>query len=396
MALSSFSPNIRPRARELFLWLPLGTTDVAENFRSMRGLEHTASTSRVLNLAALALKHADNPEHLAKPLFLASTLNAAVILKHRLRGNEIGTVSTPHRTATKLIVPFERSDLGLGGRSLFVGDRGWLQSLEELVGVDSDLGRDAGVLEALDELPSLDPFLVREQLKRRGFDIAETHFEISSADLSLMHQFVRSEISKLIALAYKGQTASDASSDRLVGALLSSGHDERLEPLRLTLRLGADTYREGIFAWKGFLYYKWVLNSQWPKLREILSEMMRVKVVGPRDQEQEALVRRMKVRLHGNIERHMKGVADYLRVYDGVFLKLTQDGNGTAFRDFLLSSPEMLVALGEGAGVVNHIASFWRFRFPKNRPLEVNAGELLDILQDFESGLGGDIPAIAA
>jgi hypothetical protein len=30
-----------------------------------------------------------------------------------------------------------------------------------------------------------------------------------------------------------------------------------------------------------------------------------------------------------------------------VFLKLTQDGNGTAFRDFLLSSPEMLVALGE-------------------------------------------------
>lgn len=369
---------------------------MAENFRSMRGLEQTASTSRVLNLAALALKHAGNPEHLAKPLFLAPTLNAAVILKHRLRGDEMGTVSTPHRTATKLIVPFERSDLSLGGRSLFVGDRGWMQSLEELVGVDSDLGRDAGVLEALDELPSLDPFLVREQLKRRGFDIAETHFEISSADLSLMHQFVRSEISKLIALAYKGQTASEASSDRLVGALLSSVHDERLEPLRLTLRLGADTYREGVFAWKGFLYYKWVLNSQWPKLGEVLNEMMRVKVVGPRDQELEALVRQKKVRLHGSIDRHVKAVADYLQVYDGVFLKLTQDGNGTAFRDFLLNSPEMLVALGEGAGVINHIASFWRFRFPKSRPLEVNAGELLDILQDFESGLGSDIPAIAA
>lgn len=58
--------------------------------------------------------------------------------------------------------------------------------------------------------------------------------------------------------------------------------------------------------------------------------------------------------------------------------------------------PKQPPPAGQGAGVVNHIASFWRFRFPKNRPLEVNAGELLDILQDFESGLGGDIPAIAA
>jgi hypothetical protein len=53
---------------------------VAETYRSMRALERTASTSRVLNLAALAVKHADNPEHLAHPLFLAPALNAAVIL----------------------------------------------------------------------------------------------------------------------------------------------------------------------------------------------------------------------------------------------------------------------------------------------------------------------------
>ena len=69
-------------------------------------------------------------------------------------------------------MPFERSDLGLGGRSLFVGERGWMESLQELAGVSHDLGRDAGVLEALDELPSLDPFLLREHMKRRGFEIS--------------------------------------------------------------------------------------------------------------------------------------------------------------------------------------------------------------------------------
>jgi hypothetical protein len=293
-------------------------------------------------------------------------------------------------------VPFERSDLSLGGRSLFVGDRGWMESLQELAGDSFDLSRDSGVLEALDELPSLDPFLLREHIKRRGFEVAETHFEISPGDLATMQQFVGAEISRLIDLAYKGRSSSEANTGRLVEALMSTRNDERLEPLRLTLRLEGDSYREGIFAWKGFLYYKWVLNSLWPKLREVLVELMKVKTAGPRDFEHESLVRTMKVRLHDNIERQVKAVADYLRIYDGVFLELTKDGNATAFRDFLLRSPEMLVALGEGTGVVSHIASFWRFRFPKGKPLEANVGELLDILQDFEAGLGGDATAIAA
>ena len=367
----------------------MGGTALAETYRSMRALEKTASTSRVLNLAALSVKNQGNPEHIAKPFFTAPALNAAVILKHRLRANEVETIHTNSRTATKLLVPFERSDLGLGGRSLFVGERGWMENLQALAGVAHDLGRDAGVLEALDELPSLDPFLLREHMKRRGFDIADTHFEISAGDMDKMQQFVGGEISRLIDLAYKGRSSNEANTSRLVQALLSSRPDERLEPLRLTLRLEGESYREGIFSWKGFLYYKWVLNSLWPKLREVLVELMKVKIVGPRDSEHESLVRATKVRLHDNIERQVRAVADYLRIYDQVYEELTKDGNATAFRDFLLKSPEMLVALGEGAGTISHIASFWRFRFPKNKRLEAHVGELLDILQDFEAGLGG-------
>src|SRR6185437_7148996 len=278
----------------------------------------------------LAVKHANNPEHAAQPLFQAPPLNAAVILKHRLRTNEVGVVFTRHRTATKLIVPLERSDLSLGGRSLFVGDRGWMESLQELAGTSHELGRDAGVLEALDELPSLDPFLLREHMKRRGFEVADTHFEISPGDLEQMQAFVGGEISRLIDLAYQGRTASEANTGRLVEALLSSRNDERLEPLRLTLRLEGESYREGIFAWKGFLYYKWMLNSLWPRLRQVLLELGTVKTTGPRDVELEGLVRALKARLHDSIERQVKAVSDYLRVYDGVFEELTRDGNATA------------------------------------------------------------------
>ena len=218
-------------------------------FRSLRGLEKTASTSRVLNLAALANRNVDNPEHRKSPFFLASTLNGAVIVRHRLRDSERESFDRLRYTATKLIIPFERSDLGLGGRSLFVSERGWLDVFEELRGEAPDLPRDVAVLEAIDELPSLDPFLLREHMKRRGFEISASHFEISAPDLARMQRFVGAEISKLIELAYRDTDGMEGNVARLVEALLSARTDERLEPLRLTLRLEKENYKEGIFAW---------------------------------------------------------------------------------------------------------------------------------------------------
>ena len=359
-------------------------------FRSLRGLEKTASTSRVLNLAALSARNAENAEHEKNPFFVASSLNGAVIVRHRLRDQERESFDRIRYTATKLIIPFERSDLGLGGRSLFVSERGWLDAFEELRGEAPDFSRDVAVLEAIDELPSLDPFLLREHMKRRGFDISPSHFEISAPDLAKMQRFVGTEIAKLIELAYRDTDGQEGNITRLVEALLSARTDDRLEPLRLTLRLEKENYKEGIFAWKGFLYYKWVLNTLWANLRDVFSELGRVRVIGPIDTETAAELELLKNRLRQKMERQVKSVMNYLGVYDEVFSQLTVNGNALAFRDFLLKSPEMFLSLGDGCGLVSHIATYWRYQFPRGRPLAAHAMQLMDILQDFELSLGTD------
>jgi hypothetical protein len=363
-------------------------------YRSLRGLEKTASTSRVLNLAALAVRHAGNPEHLDAPLFKSLVLNGSVVLKHRLRADEGDLFDSLRRTATKIIVPFDRADLALGGRAVFVGEKGWLPMLTELRGGAEDMTRDIEILEAIDQLPSLDPFLLREHMKRRGFEVSPTHFDISPADAQKMQRFVGGEIARLIALAYGG-TGSGGATNRLVEALLSSKTDERLEPLRLTLQLEGESYREGIFSWKGFLYYKWVLNSLWQKLKDMLTEVMKLRVIGPRDRELMVLIDEAKLRLRGAMEAQVKVVMSFLKAYDAVFAKLT-DGDAVAFRDFLLVSPEMFVALGERAGTLSHVATFWRYRFPQGKPLTAPMGDILELLQDFEAQLGAELPLRSA
>jgi len=357
-------------------------------FRSLRGLEKTASTSRVLNLAALAARNDGNVEHEKNPFFLAASLNGAVIVRHRLRDAERESFDRLRYTATKLIIPFERSDLGLGGRSLFVSETGWLDSFEELRGDFPDFSRDVAVLEAIDELPSLDPFLLREHMRRRGFDISPSHFEISAPDLAKMQRFVGTEIAKLIELAYRDSEGQEGNVTRLVEALLSARTDDRLEPLRLTLRLAKENYKEGIFAWKGFLYYKWVINTLWANLRDVFAELGKVRVIGPIDIETARELEQLKHRLRQKMERQVKSVMNHLNVYDEVFAQLTVEGNALAFRDFLLKSPDMFLALGDGCGLVSHIATYWRYQFPRGKPLAANVVQLMDTLQDFELSLG--------
>src|SRR6201996_4401947 len=76
-------------------------------------------------------------------------------------------------------------------------------------------------------------------------------------------------MSKLVDLAGGNETASR----RLVTALLSNQINEKLEPLRLTLGLTGNDFREGVFSWRGFLYYKWSMGKFWPDVMGVLREI---------------------------------------------------------------------------------------------------------------------------
>jgi len=353
-------------------------------FRNLAALQRTASTSRVLNLCAVEATESDDPDYRRKPFFHNKVLNGCVILKHRLRADESYVFDSFKQTATKIIIPFERSDLKLGGRSLFVGQRGWADTVREVCNETPEMNRDLDVLERLDELPSLDPFLLREHLKRRGHEIARCYFNISSADLSSMLTYAGQEIARLIDKAYPEGGSSN--SQRLAEALLNSSTDERLEPLRLTLKLEGDAYREGVFCWKGFLFYKWSLASMMPGLKRVVDELPTLRATGNNDPAGVSYMNGARARLQRGIAAEQREVLASLKVYDEAFSQLT-DNNPAAFRDFLLKAPELFLALGDKLGSISHIASFWNYRFPKGRPLTAPLDEACDILQEFESGL---------
>ncbi|MET4683873.1 hypothetical protein [Brevundimonas faecalis] len=358
--------------------------------RAIRNLEHlrrSASTARVLNLLKVFDEHGETDDWADRPMFRTPALNTALIIKHRLRRNETDAFPGRRQVATKVVVPIDSTDLKTGGRFVFVNQIGFERAMQDAFGVHAD-HPDLRILRLMDQLPSLDPFLLREQLRRGGVDAAPCYFALSEADLEKMLTFVQKEIEPLVTLSMGGGVAAVGSTTRMASKILSNAPGDRLEALRATLRLEPEQYQEGVFCWKGFLYYKWCLASMMADIVNVADEVGAIQPVGPSDPAAREYIDRGRGVLRSRIMKTCEEVSRTLRYYDDAYAGLTVEGNPVAFRDFLLEAPALFTRLGDQLGAVQHIVSFWRFRFgPKAPPVGVE--ELIDIFMDFETGLMG-------
>jgi hypothetical protein len=359
--------------------------DNDRTLRRLTSLEQSASTARVLNLVGTHRKNAGSTEIAQAPFFKNRMLDRTIILKHRLRPHEQVAMSSPKPTVTKVLIPIDTSDLRAGAHSFFVGQKNFDQLIVEVFGDDLKPGsRDRRVLELLDGLPSLDPFLLRECLRRNDFEPARAYFNISDADIARMHEFVRQEVMALVSLSSGDAQGAYSHSSRLVEKLLSNAPDSGFEPLKDTLKLTDQEYSDGVFSWRGFLYYKWVLRDMEGPVKRVVDEILKIQPRGPKNPEASGYIAEARARLKAAIAEASASVGTMLDVYNKAYAALTEEGKPNAFRDFLLTAPGMFANLGEKLGALQHTISFWRYRFPEGQARLVTPDELMDLFLDFE------------
>ena len=355
--------------------------------RSLEFLEKSASTARVLNLFQIQKMHGHTEAWREEPLFQSPGLNQALLIKHRLRRNETDLFRGHRRVATKIVVPIDGRELKAGGRYVFVEQIDYASILKEVFGITVD-DPDFRTLQLIDQLPSLDPFLLREQLTRAGVAPAPCYFAISEADMQKMLSFVQAEIEPLVQLSLGGTKASTSAVAKMAAKILSNAPGDRMVGLGEVLRLSPEQYEEGIFCWKGFLYFKWTLGSMSEDVAGVMAKVASIKPVGPMDSDARAYLARGREVVREQIKRARAETRQTMKVYDEAYAGLTQNGDPLIFRDFLLRAPSLFARLGEQLGAIQHVTSFWNFRFRPKSPAPTPS-ELIDIFMDFETSLRG-------
>jgi hypothetical protein len=323
-----------------------------------------------------------------QPLFSNDYLDNSIIVKHTVRPHEYEYFENARSVATKILVPLDQTDLRSGAWSLFVGERKFEEALWHQTNIDLREGsQDRAIIDVIDGLPSLDPFLLREKLREAGIVAQTEYFVISSADIERMFRYARESLTPLAHLS-TGSVA-DAQGRRLAEKILKSDNAEDLASLRESFSLSHSEFAEGIFAWRGFLYYSWRLKEMGDALSYL---SINVYNIGPSDissREGARIIEKSRSNLQKLLSRNIDTANDLVRYYSQSFNDLIQFKDVNAFRKFLLEAPHMFSQLGNCLGALDHFESFWRFRFPKGKPMRVSSEELQQLFVDFEETLGG-------
>jgi hypothetical protein len=365
---------------------PLNNTLSNRDVRSLANLGETASTSRVLNLSAVHVNSAHEKDYQLRPFFRDSQMNKAILVKHTLRANERELFGRYRRTATKIILPFDVTDLKLGGRSILVNQVGFDAFCRGYFGDDINANADVQTLRLLDQLPSVDPFLVREHLSRHGHKPGACYLKISPYDIQRMIGFANEEIERLVRTAFSGSVGGSAI--KLAGKILANELDAELWPLKATLRMADDEFSDGIFSWRGFLYFKWRHIELQDEMRKVLEGLSTYQPIGACDDGTRDYLKEVRPRLASRIVNAVASVGRTLNVYDRAYHALVHGENPGPFRRFLLDGPSLFFELGESIGILSHIASFWSYRMGQSMMTQrLTPFEYGDILMDFEESL---------
>ena len=363
------------------------------SIRSLVSLKANAATARVLNLLAVWKEYGATPGYVDRPFFRTSVLNRCIIVKHRLRRDETDYFNGKRHVGTKVVLPLDHRDLKIGGFTFFVGQVGYAPLLRELLPEGGEeVDHDERLLKLLDNLPSFDPFLMRERLKEAGFEPDRCYFDLSEGDARKMYGFLRKELEPLISASLgQRQDVLDAKTAKLANKILANANDEELEPLRLVLGMSPGEFTEGVFCWKGYVYYKWRMSELLPQVRPVAHSIARIRTFNSASKDGSMYIASSRRNLKRIITETCRSTCEAMRVYDDAFTDLTHNGQPKAFREFLLRSPLMFQALGERLGALEHIVSFWRYRFPDGEPPAVGTEELRDIFMDFETSLNASV-----
>jgi hypothetical protein len=321
-------------------------------------------SSRVFNCNALTRKVlAKDPG--AQLFFRNPPLNGVVLIKDA--SAEAARSGARGSVGTKLYFPFNEQNIYDGGRTIFLTDAHVQQAITDNFGqkasvTNEAMAEDLRILELLDGLPSLDPFLMRDVFLRAQIAVNEAYFEISPELWSEIESFILQRFEPLVSAAFPDAMASDEKARRLVEKIWEASDVNELAPLIEAFRLPADQTLDIFKAWKGINYYSFQHVRVQPQLIDMTKWLNGIVIPhGAMPSEQRTKLIATAGAVRDELRREWQKIEAVLREYADGYDKMFKTKEGSAqFLGFLRNCSKAYWDLGNGLGKVSHAAYCWR------------------------------------
>jgi hypothetical protein len=263
--------------------------------------------------------------------------------------------------------PFNERNIYDGGRTIFLHDKHVQQAIADNFGQKASLTKEAmaedlRILDVLDGLPSLDPFLMKDVFQRARIAVNEAYFEISPEVWSEIESFILQRFEPLVSAAFPDAMASDEKARRLVEKIWEASDVAELAPLIEALRLPPEQALDIFKAWKGINFYSFQYVRVQPQLIDLTKWLNGIVIPhGAMPSEQRTKLIATIEAVRDQLRREWQTIEAVLREYADGYDKMFKTREGSAqFLGFLRNSSKAYWDLGNGLGKVNHAAYCWR------------------------------------
>lgn len=368
-------------------------TTVGMDYRSIVSLCRSSSSSRVLNLYQKSQKmRFQAQQYDGDAIFRSHKLNQSIIIKARLNGAEKNLFQASRSQGTKIFILYDETDLRTGGKSLFINELAFFELLQDNFGIDYFMDEensrfDIEALNLIDKTPSLDPFLLRERLRMAGRNTAKEWFEISSGDYLRIKEFVVSELKPLAELSAENDYEAAQFANVICERLWDGSDTKSLSPLLKSVDISEVEAPEALFAWKGLIYYKFIMSMLEKDFESLRRDFQKIKLVKYGDGSDASTINTLKGEVIQILEAHLQAGKQALEHYQKAYhVNFLREHNALALKEFLKTAPQIFNSVGPAISAVSHAVSYWNYRFKNEVILVCEAREFEEILLDFVHG----------
>ena len=354
-----------------------------------------AGSSRVFNCAALHRNVLAEGGAPGQFLFKTRDLNNAIFMKETYPDDDMREAATKP-VGTKIFFSYgEKADLD-GGRSIFLNDKNLRMAMQFHAGMSAspesaEAEADLKILNILDDLPSVDPFLFRERMEAEGYDPHPGYFEVTAAEYGRVRDHVMKQFQPIVETAFEGVTDANRAIylKTLVNKLWDGTDTDALSPLMQAMRISESDAVDTFYAWKGVIYCEHLFarrQALWKDYAHWLNTESRP--LGSLPATAQVVLNERLSQWRKLYQKRWKAVhlmlADYRNSYETLF---RDHKSPEPFIEFLQKARTRFYQIGDSMSRIDHSIELWRtyvgdssMRFLRFDPLQSLAQTSIRIL----------------
>lgn len=268
--------------------------------------------------------------------------------------------SLEKKLKTKLYYPYEDNILN-GGITFEIANN----SLEKIISVlcnnsmqyNDVIKYDENIISSFLDIPTVDPFILYENFRRKRINIPEEYFNFSKEEWLKIYDFVSMHFSPIIKFVYPEYRVMPEQISKLVDLLWQGRLCDDTANIMKNLNVNINDVEDVLFSWKGIIYYTYIFECNAQKAAQMTKWFSNI---GNSRSYVINSIRKRKNYFVSNIKETTgsikKNVESYKEAYGNLFVKRKSPAQ---FIKFLAESREIFWDMSAAVSEITTLYQIW-------------------------------------